>query len=216
MKAPRDLPEILSPETVSASEQAFRALREQLRELTVLCAAMSQAFEPQSMERRIVTSASRMVGVDGCSLYRTQGDQLRFRVVKSTPLGLMAVTDFGEEGVFAPIALLDADGAPSRETIAARAITDNDVVNVSDVTRLPNYDSSRVAQFDQRMGYETRSILAVPVSFAGHGPLGVMQFVNAKNGIGNHVPFSTTHVQLARSLAMLVGMLWMQASPDLS
>ena len=71
MKAPRDLPEILSPETVSASEQAFRALREQLRELTVLCAAMGQAFEPQSMERRIVTSASRMVGVDGCSLYRT-------------------------------------------------------------------------------------------------------------------------------------------------
>lgn len=210
MKAPRDLPEILSPETVSASEQAFRALREQLRELTVLCAAMGQAFEAQPMERRIVTSASRMVGVDGCSLYKTDGDQLRFRVVKSTPLGLMAVTDFGEEGVFAPVRLLDDDGQPSRDTIAARTITDHDVVNISDVTRLPNYDSSRVAQFDQRMGYETRSILAVPISFGDSGPLGVMQFVNAKNGIGNHVPFSTSHVQLARSLATLVGVLWTQ------
>lgn len=208
MKAPSNVPELLSPETVSASEQAFRALREQQRELTVLCAAMGQSFDPLPMERRIVTSASRMVGVDGCSLYRVDGDVLRFRVVKSTPLGLMAVTDFGEDGVFAPVALVDADGSPSNSTVAAHTIAENDVVNISDVTRLPNYDSSRVALFDQRMGYETRSILSVPVGFAGNGPLGILQFINAKNGIGNHVPFSTTHVQLGRTLAMLIGALW--------
>ena len=208
MQAPTNVPEIVSPETVSASEQAFRALREQMRELNALCAAMSQSFEVLPMERRIVTSSARMAGVDGCSLYRREGDQLHFRVVKSTSLGLMAVTDFGEDGVFKPIELADADGTPCRQAVAARTVHEIDVVNISDVTRMPNYDASRIAQFDQRMGYDTRSILSLPVSFNGGDPIGVLQFVNAKNVVGNHVPFSSSHVQLARSLAALVGMLW--------
>ncbi len=79
---------------------------------------------------------------------------------------------------------------------------------MSDGTRVPNCDAYRIAQFDQRMGYDTRSILSLPVSFNGGDPIGVLQFVNAKNVVGNHVPFSSSHVQLARSLAALVGMLW--------
>ncbi len=208
MRAPENIPDIVSPETVSASDQAFRALREQMRELTALTTALGQAFEASSMERRIVTSAVRIAGVDGCSLYRRDGDWLHFRVVKSVTLGLMVVSDFGDDGVFRPVSLLAADGSPSTEAVSARTVAENDVINVSDVSRLPNFDSSRVARFDQRMGYDTRSILSAPVTFRGGQPLGVLQFVNAKNAVGNHVPFSGTHVQLARSLAAMLGMLW--------
>ena len=53
------------------------------------------------------------------------------------------------------------------------------VLNVPDVRNEPRFDPT----FDQRTGYNTRSLLAVPIADSKGETIGVMQLLNAKNGV---------------------------------
>ena len=52
-------------------------------------------------------------------------------------------------------------------------------LNVPDVRFEPRFDPT----FDQRTGYETKSLLAVPISDSRGETIGVMQLLNAKGGV---------------------------------
>lgn len=204
-----DVPKhVMTPDSQAVAEQAFRNLRTQLAELTRICASFSEPYEVENMHRRIVTSARKLAVVDGCTLYRLDGDALHFEVVTSDSLGLLYGSTLGDAPDFEPLPLYDASGALDESIVAVRAVGTKDIVNVADVPNTPGYESSRIKRFDQTMGYTTRSILAVPVSYCGGPVEGVLQLVNAKNALGNFVPFETGHISTARCMAGLIGLMW--------
>lgn len=205
MDAPENIPPIVSPETVPASEQAFRRLRDQVAELNGLCAIFREPFDCDQVFRRLVTTAGRLAGADGCTVYRRVGDELRFVVVRSPAIGLIDGDELAKQDAFVPISLT---GESARMSVAARTVLDAEPVNVPDVTRLPDYDASRTALFDRVTGYTTRSLLSVPIVYRGGPVVGVLQLVNAKNAVGNHVTFDGNHTAIAQSVATLAGLVW--------
>ena len=207
MKPPRVPASFTTPAKPVASEHAFRELRAQLRELTSICTSFSQPFQTDNLHRRIVTSAKELASADGCSLYRLHGDALHFEVVSTQSLGLLAGATLGEKPDFDPIALRDDDGSEA-ESVAARCVHRKSIINLSEVNKQPHYEGSRTEAFDKATGYETNSILAVPVRYRGGKITGVLQLVNAKNALGAPVPFERHHVETAECMTGLIGLIW--------
>lgn len=208
MKTPNVPKHVMTPDSQAVAEQAFRNLRDQLAELTRICASFTGPYEVENMHRRIVTSARKLAVVDGCTLYRMGDDALHFEIVTSDSLGLLYGATLGDAPDFEPLPLYDDKGALDESIVAVRAAGTNDIVNVADVPNTPGYESSRIKRFDQTMGYTTRSILAVPISYCGGPVEGVLQLVNAKNALGNFVPFESAHISTARCMAGLIGLMW--------
>ena len=80
--------------------------------------------------------------------------------------------------------------------IAGAVAQTGETVVVGDAPRDPRFDPT----FDQRTGYTTKSVLAVPVSGANGGVIGVLQFLNAAKGV-----FAAADEAEARALATQVG-----------
>lgn len=208
MQAPKVPIAAMTPDKHAVAEQAFRNLRTQLAELTRICASFSEPYEVENMHRRIVTSARKLAVVDGCTLYRLIDDQLHFEVVTSDSLGLIYGATLGDKPDFEPLPIYDESGALDESIVAVRCAGTQSIVNVPDVPSTPGYEHSRTRRFDETMGYVTRSILAVPVSYCGGKVDGVLQLVNAKNALGNFVPFESAHISTARCMAGLIGLMW--------
>ncbi|GHU65312.1 phosphohydrolase [Spirochaetia bacterium] len=77
------------------------------------------------------------------------------------------------------------------KTISGYCAFTRKLVNVSDAYNLPpGVPYSFGSSFDQKTGYKTTSILAVPLVTAEGRLLGVIQILNSKDKHGNTIPFS--------------------------
>jgi HD-GYP domain-containing protein (c-di-GMP phosphodiesterase class II) len=77
------------------------------------------------------------------------------------------------------------------KTISGYCAFTREMVNVTDAYNLPaGVPYSFGITFDQKVGYKTTSILAVPLLTAEGRLLGVIQILNSKNKRGKTIPFS--------------------------
>ncbi|NJL60032.1 MAG: GAF domain-containing protein, partial [Desulfobacteraceae bacterium] len=77
------------------------------------------------------------------------------------------------------------------ETIAGYVATEGRVLNISDVYKIPPTASYGFGEeFDQKVGYRTKSMLTLPLKSANDDILGVLQIINAQNESRNAIPFS--------------------------
>jgi HD-GYP domain-containing protein (c-di-GMP phosphodiesterase class II) len=142
-------------------DKRFQVLQEMAVELI-------QATAQHDLLTLIVNKAMDLMGCDGGSLYLVSGpNELTFEVALNRTISV----DFERTH-------LSADG-PS---VAAHVFrTNTEGVRVSDVYALPKdgpftFDRS----FDKRMGYRTRTMLALPLVSSKGKRLGVLQLVNRK------------------------------------
>ena len=87
-------------------------------------------------------------------------------------------------------------------SIAGYVAKTGNLVNVPDAYALPldqPYTFDR--QWDDRTGYHTRSVLAVPLQEPSGVILGVLQLINALNGEQEVIPFDPDYEDLVRALA---------------
>ena len=68
-------------------------------------------------------------------------------------------------------------------------------------------EAARTLGFDRVMGYETRSILTVPIVPDGDDVRGVLQLVNATDESGAAVAFDARRIALAEAVADLMAAL---------
>lgn len=189
------------------SPEAFRVLRAQLQELCSVCTVLTDSTDLEHLWKRIVKNAQLQLNVDGCTFYSIDNDHLRFRVILSNSLGIISDAsgaDAPEAGEFPHIPLYRDDGSPNSDSLAARVAVSGELINIPNVERTPHYSTSRTREFDERMGYQTRSLLTVPVRFQSEPVSGVLQFVNAKNADGAVVDFDDQREVIACALASLI------------
>jgi len=82
---------------------------------------------------------------------------------------------------------------PADRGIAGRVARTGESANVTDPARDPDFDSS----FDQRSGFHTRAILAVPIHDSKGGVLGVLQALNPND----NEPFDDDDLAMLNALA---------------
>ena len=179
----------------------------ELSELNKIGVALSAERDIDKLLELILKKSREVTGADAGSLYLvergkdpegTRDDRLRFKLAQNDSV----VVSFEESTI------------PLDETsIAGYAALTGKVVPVADAYRLPSDSPYRISRsWDEKSGYRTMSILAVPMRDHENVVIGVVQLINKKRDpsmvlwpVGlvkeSVIPFTSVDEELASSLA---------------
>jgi HD-GYP domain-containing protein (c-di-GMP phosphodiesterase class II) len=162
--------------------------------------AFQQQIEPVKdldvLLEKILAAACVLCRADAGSIYTIDGDRLRFELSRNNTL--QRALPAGQKLIF------DKFTVPlDHRSVAGHVGLTGGVVNVPDVT---TFDFSGLGcafdpSYDHKSGYETRSLLTVPLKVAGDRIIGVMQLINALDTDGHPTPFSEESIAVLRLFA---------------
>jgi HD-GYP domain-containing protein (c-di-GMP phosphodiesterase class II) len=169
-------------------------LKDLIRRLNQIGIALSSETHLPTLLELLVREVRRFTRADAGSLYFKAGNQLRFQVAQNDTL---AARDVAAAGAFRPYPIpLD------KTSIAGYVATTGEILNIPDVYEIPGEAEFRFnPAFDERSGYRTRSMLALPLWNRENEIIGVLQLINALDEKGNVTLFDGDHVELVASLA---------------
>lgn len=153
--------------------------------------------------RACVEALAGAVSADGCTYYSLQGSELVFDVVLSRSLGLGGGYQSGSVD-FPSIRMSRLDGSVDDSSLAVRAAHTEQTLHVADVAAELGSEAARTMGFDRVMGYDTHSILTVPVIPDGDDVCGVIQLVNATDADGAVTAFNPQQIAIAEEVAELI------------
>ncbi len=106
----------------------------------------------------------------------------------------------GEPTYGHPVELV-RNGKPHNSSITAAAALAKNSINIEDIQDHPEFDFKSTRDFDVRRGYQTKSVLAVPMITKRREVIGVIRLSNAQDADGNIQPFSKETQHMVESLA---------------
>ncbi|MDA8404209.1 MAG: GAF domain-containing protein [Desulfobacteraceae bacterium] len=143
---------------------------------------------------KILDEARHLTKADAGSIFIVEDGGLRFGYVHNDTL---FKKDAANEEIY-----VDFSVPIDHHSIVGYVAATGDTVVIDDAYRLPEGSPFTFnSEYDQKSGYKTRSILAVPLH-TFHGRLvGVMQLINAKDDSGGMAPFSKKALDIIPLLA---------------
>ncbi|MBL4712752.1 MAG: GAF domain-containing protein [Gammaproteobacteria bacterium] len=165
--------------------------------------ALSAASDVNILCDKILTGAMELTNSDGGSLYRMSDDKafLEFVIVSTHSLDIHMGGSTGREINFPPIPLM-VNGESNKNNVVSSAVHDEQTINIPDVYHAKGFDFSGTRKFDQQTGYQTQSILTIPLKNHHNDIIGVLQLINAQDELTDQTrEFDLADQQLAESLA---------------
>ncbi len=175
-----------------------------LDQLNAIGAALSKEHNVDALLEGILIAAKNITHADGGTLYRMteDGSALRFEIMRTNSLDLFSGGTSGHPVEFAPLPLVDANGALNDSMVATYAAIHDQTVNIADAYTAEGFDFSGPKEFDQRTGYRSQSMLTVPMKNHDGEVIGVLQLINAQEpDLSRVVTFSEADQRLVESLA---------------
>ncbi|MFM2037038.1 MAG: hypothetical protein RL459_2303 [Pseudomonadota bacterium] len=179
-------------------------LLNRLNQLNEIGASLSHEHDINRLLESILLAAKTITNADGGTLYLMEAERkaLRFEIMRTDSLGIFMGGTSGEAINFPELSLRDENGDPNDSLVAVYAATHGRTVNIEDAYDTGPFDFSGTRRFDQRTGYRTKSVLAVPLKNNQEEVIGVFQLINALDPVtGEVVPFTVADQSLAVSLA---------------
>jgi HD-GYP domain-containing protein (c-di-GMP phosphodiesterase class II) len=179
-------------------------LLRRLEQLNTIGSALSREHDTNRLLENILLAAKDITNADGGTLYRVTDDEraLRFEIMRTDSLNIAMGGTTGKKIELPLVQLFDADGQPNDRAVAAYAANHERTVNISDAYDNTKFDFTGTRAFDQRMGYRSQSMLAVPMKNHEDRVIGVLQLLNArKPGSGEVTAFLPADQSLVESLA---------------
>lgn len=179
-------------------------LLKRLEQLNEIGTSLSKERDITPLLEHILLAAKTITNADGGTLYRMMedGQYLRFEILRTDSLHIAMGGTSGTAISFPNLPLHDESGAPNDSLVAAYAAIHNQTVNIADAYTAPNFDFSGTRRFDERTGYRSQSMLAVPMKNHEGEVIGVLQLINAQApGSQKVVSFSSADQRLTESLA---------------
>ncbi len=167
-----------------------------LKEVVRFGLALSAERDLTTLLESSVTSARDLTGAQAGTLFLRDGDALRFAAVQNDELA-------GRYGDSEMRRRLSAELLPrTARALASHVARTGELLNIPDAYEISKdrpyaFNSS----FDQRMRYETKSVLTVPLRQPSEGVMGVLQLINALDERGGIVPFEPQYEELVSLLA---------------
>lgn len=87
------------------------------------------------------------------------------------------------------------------ENICGCCVIKKKIINVVDIYKDKEFDFSRTKEYDKFMGYQTKSMLVIPLEDHENNVLGVIKLVNSISEDGKIIEFSKDYEKIAFSLA---------------
>lgn len=157
---------------------------------------------------KILVEAKKLCNADGGTLYlRTHDEKLEFAMLRNTSLNIAMGGTSGKPIPFPPLDLFDpVTDEPNHHLVACHVALTNNSVNIPDAYDAEGFDFRGTKAFDQKMGYRSKSFLAVPLRSRNGALLGVLQLINAQDPETKEaIPFDPMLQQSVESLGLLAG-----------
>ena len=180
-------------------------IEDRLRDFADISLSMSAEKDRSRLLMKIVTAAMDMTNADGGTIYdRIDKDNLAVEVILNRSMKIETQSDLTTGSHIAKLPLFNPDGSKNVKNLAAVAAHENSIINIEDRLTNTRFDFSGVSKFDQDTGYNTSSILTIPLSDYTGEVLGVLQLINARDPVtGNNIPFDDENQAVAQSFASL-------------
>ncbi|MCD6664043.1 MAG: GAF domain-containing protein [Comamonas sp.] len=187
-----------------AEKEDLRSLLGRLEQLNEVGAALSRERDLGRLLELILDAAQALTGADGGTLYRMTEDRgaLRFVLMRTHSLQVRR-GGRGEEPLNLPLLpLYLPDGSPNEHLVAVYAAVHDTMIAIDDAYDSTRFDFSGTRAFDERTGYRSRSFLTVPLKNHDGEIIGVLQLINATDGLTGVVrSFSPAEQRIAESLS---------------
>jgi HD-GYP domain-containing protein (c-di-GMP phosphodiesterase class II)/HAMP domain-containing protein len=170
-----------------------------LRTMNAIGSALSEEPDPRRILDAILRGAQRVTGADGAAIHRVTSDErLQLALLRVESLGLVAPASGEERDLLAARAL---PALPLARTV----ITSGQTAQLSDLEQASPEDAEAQRSFDARLGYRTRSLLAIPMFDHDGQVIGALQLLNRRGPGDEPTAFSAEDRVLAESLASQAG-----------
>ena len=174
--------------------------KQKLEVLTDLGTELNQVKDLDILMEHILTEARRVVNADAGSIYIRDKGELRFTYTQNATL--QRRLPLGEKLIY-NIFTIPAD----ESSIAGYSAITGQELNIPEVYTLESTVPYRFdKRFDETAGYETHSVLAVPLKTVREEVIGVLQVINAQNDKGKIMPFSEEDAKMMVHFASMATM----------
>ncbi|MBS0623517.1 MAG: GAF domain-containing protein [Verrucomicrobia bacterium] len=178
------------------------SLLDRERRLNEIGIALSKEPHIMHLLELILESAAELTQADGATIYTViEKKALKFQIFRTRSLHFKLGGKEGEPIPFADIPLYHEDGSLDDRFTVTYAVNHRISVNIKDAYQEEGFDFSSTKIFDQKTGYRTRSVLAIPIFNHEGDAIALLQLINPIEG----GCFSTDDQQLAESLASQAG-----------
>ena len=163
---------------------------------------LSTEKDAEKLYEIILKAAMDFTRSDAGTLYRLTDDkQLSFDIIHTRSKGVHLGGKSGQPITAAPIQLFLPDGEPDHSKIVSHAIHTHETVQVDDVYASSRFDFSGTHAFDKQNGYQSKSVLAVPLRTPDGEIIGALQLLNPLDEHGAVRSFTNQEQAVVRSLA---------------
>lgn len=167
--------------------------QEDMKKILEIGVSLSYERDSDHLLEHILQCAMELTHADAGTLYLCDDDVLRFKIMRNDTLQAYSGGD-GIEPKLPPVAL-------SRENVCALALIENRTISIRDVKHCQEYDFSGPLRYDAMTGYNTRSMLVVPMQNREGEKIGVLQLINAQDKQGNISEFAEDMILGVESIA---------------
>ena len=143
--------------------------QEDIKRILEIGVLLSSERDFNRLLERILICAMELTNCDAGTLYLLDKDSLRFKIMRNNTLQTYSGGD-GRDPDLAPVPL-------SRENVCALALLDDRVILIEDVKHCREYDFSGPIRYDSMTGYNTRSMLVIPMRNRELEQIGVLQLI---------------------------------------
>ena len=163
--------------------------QEDIQKLLEVGVLLSAERDLDRLLERILTCAMELTACDAGTLYLLKDDALHFRTSRNNTL-----QSWGSDGLPPPVPL-------TRQSVCALALLEDKTIRIEDVKNCRLYDLTGPIRYDEQTGYDTRSMLVVPMRSRSGEQIGVLQLINALDEAGHICPFRDEIVLAVESVA---------------
>lgn len=163
--------------------------------LTVIGTSISSERNINKLLEMIVSEAMNVTNADGGTLYILENDFLYFKIIQNVSMNMFKGGTSGEEISLPPVPL-------EKSNISAYCAIKKKIINIPDVYQSEGFDFSGPKKYDAITGYQTKSMLVLPMIDYYKNVIGVLQLINAKDRkTGETVVFHQNYIDIINSLA---------------
>jgi HD-GYP domain-containing protein (c-di-GMP phosphodiesterase class II) len=173
-------------------------LMDEVKILNKIGISLTSEHDIETLLEQIVYESRKLTNSDAGSLYIVENDQLNFIVSQTESLAKKYHVQDDHYKIFSlPI---------TKSSIAGYVACTGEVLNIEDVYEIPiTADYKFHSDFDEKMGYRSKSMLVVPIKDQANNIIGVLQLINRLDAEGNTQVFGKEYETLMLSLASQAG-----------
>jgi len=172
------------------------------RKLIAIGLALSAERDIKGLMERILREAKAMTHADAGTFYRVTDDGLlKFEIMLNDSLSLYQGGIGGASIEYPPVRLYHDDSTANLDNVASYSALQGETTAVDDVYSSNEFDFSGPRAFDEMIGYESHSMLTVPLKNYDEETIGVLQLINSIDDSGAIQGFDADAIALIEALA---------------